>query len=181
MGNKTLGVPEIEKLTSYIEATKNHPDRSIGCCAILCRIFWCFWNLVFLALGILTIIGAVWVLLQYRLDRIADPLSVTTVRLKSSKLLVFSQVSCLIPEIEPLFFGIVVGAFITVVSFQGNLIKFSKFNKDSQGAFGYFRANKIMIMIYAWTLNATFLIVFGIAVCGWLFVKGMLFATNLIN
>ena len=32
-----------------------------------------------------------------------------------------------------------------------------------------------MIMIYAWTLNATFLIVFGIAVCGWLFVKGMLF------
>ena len=75
MGDKTLGLPEVEKLTSYIEATKNHPDRDIGCCAVLCRIFWTIWNLIFLALGILIIIGAVWVLLQYRLDRIADPLS----------------------------------------------------------------------------------------------------------
>ena len=98
MGDKTLGMPEVEKLTSYIEATKNHPDRNIGCCAVMVRIFWAVWNLLFLALGILIIIGAVWVLLQYRLDRIADPLSVTT---------------------EPLFFGIVVGAFMTVISFQG--------------------------------------------------------------
>ena len=98
--NKTLRsmMPEVEKLTSYIEATKNHPDRNIGCCAYVVRVFWAVWNLLFLALGILIIIGAVWLLLQYRLDRIADPLSVTT---------------------EPLFFGIVVGAFMTVISFQG--------------------------------------------------------------
>ena len=33
------------------------------------RVILCFWNLIFLSIGLIGIIGSVWILLKFRLDR----------------------------------------------------------------------------------------------------------------
>lgn len=82
---------------------------------------------------------------------------------------------------DPLFVFIIIGAFTTVISFQVGFqiqdVISTLFNTDGnseqvvdpwyKGGFGFFRGNTTMLIIYAWTLNLSFLIIFGMSLSAW--------------
>ena len=85
------------------------------------RVILCFWNLIFLSIGLVGIIGSVWILLKFRLDRKRHPTKRTQrtfdiiVRWRQLDVRIESPIAI---TADPLFVFIIIGAFTTVISFQ---------------------------------------------------------------
>ena len=89
-----------------------------------------------MGLGICLIVAGTWALLRLRLDNIQNPLRVTS---------------------EPLFFVIILGCVLILVSFDG--------------ALAFFRGNVLMITVHAWLLVFLFLIATFCSILLWSFSK----------